>query len=192
MSFYLTAPRMKQMFAQHHNVLSNFDIQEICKYISTQELQNGLLANGKTNTEIRRSKVFFIPITTDTRWIYNKLGEFVTESNKKHFGIDVTSLQSIQYTEYHAEDAGTYDDHLDFAPLTFTPRKLSLSVQLSDDHEYSGGELELKLNSQAPYIASRLKGAGVLFPSWVLHGVTPVTRGVRKSLVVWAEGPEWR
>ena len=65
-------------------------------------------------------------------------------------------------------------------------------IQLSDDTDYEGGDLQLKMSSQKPYCASRLKGDGLVFPSWILHGVTPVTKGVRKSLVVWAEGPEWR
>lgn len=192
MSFYLTAPRMKHAYVQHHNVLSNFDIQEIFKYISTQNLQQGLLANGKVNDDIRRSKVLFLPIVTETKWLYNKIGQFLVESNQKHFGVDLTALQSIQYTEYHAENSGTYDDHLDFAPHTPLPRKLSVSIQLSDDTDYEGGDLQLKMSSQKPYCASRLKGDGLVFPSWILHGVTPVTKGVRKSLVVWAEGPEWR
>jgi PKHD-type hydroxylase len=40
--------------------------------------------------------------------------------------------------------------------------------------------------------AEKKKGSVLLFPSWILHRVTPVTKGVRKSIVVWVTGPKFR
>ena len=36
------------------------------------------------------------------------------------------------------------------------------------------------------------RGTATLFPSYMLHRVTPVTEGIRHSLTVWAHGPAFR
>ena len=71
------------------------------------------------------------------------------------------------------------------------PRKLSLSLQLSDGADYQGGELQAQVRSRIE-VAPKARGAVIAFPSYVLHRVMPITAGVRKSLVVWALGPEYR
>jgi PKHD-type hydroxylase len=64
-------------------------------------------------------------------------------------------------------------------------------VQLSAPEDYDGGQLELRDGDE---IVSGPRDAGtiVAFPSWVIHRVTPVTRGLRRSLVVWVGGPPFR
>ncbi len=77
------------------------------------------------------------------------------------------------------------------APPTPEPRKLSLSLQLSDPARYQGCDLELSYGDgvqQAP----RSRGTVIAFPSYVLHRVTPIASGTRKSLVIWASGPDFR
>jgi PKHD-type hydroxylase len=48
------------------------------------------------------------------------------------------------------------------------------------------------LLGQEPIRCPQAKGMVILFPSWVIHRVTPVTKGVRKSIVVWVTGPKFR
>ena len=72
-------------------------------------------------------------------------------------------------------------------------RKLTMVMLLSDNVlDFTGGELELNIgresNSQTVDI---LKGRIVVFPSFILHRVKPVTSGIRKSIVVWVEGPKF-
>lgn len=192
MGFYLRGPKNTTSIRQLQSVLSNAEIHKLLAYLTTQTVEDAKVANGKNNTEIRRSKIFWLPVVEETKPIYNKIGTLVTQLNQESYNYDITLLQSIQYTEYHGEDAGTYHNHLDWAPNTINTRKLSMSIQLSDDTEYEGGNLEIITSSKDPFIASRMKGDAVIFPSFLLHGVTPVTSGVRKSLVIWVEGPEWR
>ena len=80
-------------------------------------------------------------------------------------------------------------------------RKLSVTVNLSDPNDYDGGDLWLTKHPQDSSINEletftnpnfRDKGAVVVFPSWVRHRVTPVTRGTRYSAVVWFNGPPIR
>lgn len=86
---------------------------------------------------------------------------------------------------------GHYDWHLDRGGLGIAPRKLSAVIQLSDPNEYEGGDLQLYVGSE-PTNIKKQKGLVVVFPSFVLHRVTPVTGGTRRSLVAWLSGPKFR
>ena len=91
---------------------------------------------------------------------------------------------------YDSSDQGFYDWHTDFAgyrPL----RKLSVSIQLSRSDDYEGGDLELQ-HLPRPTKLDRSRGSFIVFPSFTLHRVAPVTRGTRWSLVAWILGKRWR
>jgi PKHD-type hydroxylase len=64
-------------------------------------------------------------------------------------------------------------------------------VQLSDETDYDGGILQLNVGHQLLEVP-KLKGSLSIFPSYLLHRVTPVVTGVRKSLVSWVSGPNLR
>jgi len=77
----------------------------------------------------------------------------------------------------------------------YDTRKISLSIQLSDDEDYEGGDFQFfteksEKGSRAINM-SRKKGTMFLFPSYCEHLVTEVTKGERFSLVIWARGPFW-
>ena len=71
---------------------------------------------------------------------------------------------------------------------TINYRKLSITVQLSDPSDYEGGDLQF-LITREPVTAKREKGNAIVFPSFMIHQVKPVTKGVRYSLVCWCSGP---
>jgi PKHD-type hydroxylase len=63
---------------------------------------------------------------------------------------------------------------------------------LSDPSDYEGGRFEFDNTlPQLPDEAFK-KGSVIVFPSFHKHRVTPVTSGIRHSLVTWVEGPHWR
>jgi PKHD-type hydroxylase len=70
-------------------------------------------------------------------------------------------------------------------------RKISITVQLSDPNDYEGGVLELNVGNTIVQMPKE-KGCAVLFPSYILHRVTPVTKGIRKSLVLWVGGTTFK
>ncbi|HEY1877424.1 MAG TPA: hypothetical protein VGG66_08130 [Rhizomicrobium sp.] len=70
-------------------------------------------------------------------------------------------------------------------------RKLSMPVQVSDPSSYDGCDLQFHAANHID-TAPRMRGAVIAFPSYVLHRVTPITRGIRKSMVVWTTGPKFR
>jgi PKHD-type hydroxylase len=72
-------------------------------------------------------------------------------------------------------------------------RKLSLTLNLTDPETYEGGNLKFYLgeNSENSFIEvkeAREKGSIIVFPSFMDHCVTPVTKGTRYSLVNWVNG----
>ena len=73
-------------------------------------------------------------------------------------------------------------------------RKLSLIIQLCDENDYEGGELEVEINARdnKPKIATRKIGSMIFFPSYLLHRITPVTSGHRYSLTSWLSGQPYR
>jgi PKHD-type hydroxylase len=61
---------------------------------------------------------------------------------------------------------------------------------LSEADAYEGCNLEL--HGADVQVAPRTRGTMIAFPSYMLHRVTPVLSGIRKSLVIWAAGTEFR
>jgi len=81
---------------------------------------------------------------------------------------------------------GHFDWHSDLGRSETSTRKMSLSVQLSDPATYEGGGLEFF--GQDKLILPRAIGTVIVFPSFLIHRVTPVMRGTRLSLVAWVHG----
>ena len=144
-------------------------------------------------TDYRQSSVRFLYPSPATGWMFRRITGIVVAVNNQHFGFDLTGMiEGLQFTRYKPP-AGHYDWHCDMAPDK-APRKLSLTIQLSDPDGYTGGDLELAAgggNSDVE-VVGRERGRAFLFPSWMPHRVTPVTEGVRYSLVAWITGPLFR
>ena len=64
-------------------------------------------------------------------------------------------------------------------------------MQLSDADSYEGGDLQFMINNKT-VTAPREKGTIIIFPSFVMHRVTPVIKGTRESIVGWVSGPPYR
>jgi PKHD-type hydroxylase len=151
----------------------------------------GKLGAGDENAAVRRSQVVFLGLEDKYRWLYERVGAAAQECNRMFFGVDIASVEpNIQLARYDASDQGHYTWHTDFGgyrPL----RKVSVTIQLSRSEDYDGGDLELFFGNE-PRKLERTRGAFIAFPSFVLHRVTPVTRGTRWSLVAWILGNRWR
>ena len=150
-----------------------------------------IVGSTTPNTEVRNSRIKWLHYDERTDWVYEKLKNFSIEANNTIWGFNLTSIiDSIQYTEY-PEGGGHYDWHVDIGPGSINHRKISIVTQLSDPSEYEGGELEIWCGGQFRQIP-KIKGCTVLFPSFLLHRVTPVTSGVRRSMVLWAGGGSYK
>jgi PKHD-type hydroxylase len=140
---------------------------------------------------VRRSQAILLPPDPRYDWLYRRLWTAAQECNRLFFNVEITGIEpNVQLARYDATDQGHYTWHTDFAGVR-PNRKISISVQLSAPEDYDGGELEL-LYSDTPQRLSKARGAFLAFPSFMLHRVTPVTRGTRWSLVAWIVGNRWR
>lgn len=152
----------------------------------------GVTDAGVVNNEMRKSAVAWIPQVDAYKWIYNKLGGMIEEANNALWKFNLYSMdEQIQYTEYY-QDGGHYDYHLDVGggyPLN--QRKISITVQLTGADEYEGGNFEI-LRGKNPESLPKIKGCVLVFPSYLMHRVTPVTSGTRRSLVLWVGGDSYK
>ena len=152
--------------------------------------------DGGVDPKQRRSRIKWIPQNEKFGWIYVKLLDMAKKSNDALWEFDLHSLpEMIQYTEYDANDEGHYDWHQDIGPEIGSLRKISMTVQLSDPSEYEGGDLEYYLGGPLEVSSHTVdKGQGTVFcfPSYMLHRVTPVTKGIRKSFVLWLGGSSFK
>jgi len=151
----------------------------------------GKLAYGHTDPTIRRSQVVYLGLIEKYRWLYERVWTAARECNRLFVCVDLGGVESeLQLARYDSADQGFYGWHTDFSgarPL----RKHSITIQLSNSDDYEGGDLEL-LYDKEPYKLDRSRGTFLVFPSFMLHRVTPVTRGTRWSLVAWIGGKRWQ
>jgi PKHD-type hydroxylase len=141
--------------------------------------------------EIRITRTAWIKPSPETKWIYDRIQSVVRTLNDRIWQFDLSGFsEDFQYTIYQGSEGGHYNWHVDQGDLV-KRRKLSLSLQLSDPSQYDGCELQLHGAHHIDTVP-KTRGTLIAFPSYVLHRVTPITRGIRKSLVVWTTGPKFR
>tara|TARA_R110002020_G_scaffold132527_2_gene295913 strand:+ start:587 stop:1222 length:636 start_codon:yes stop_codon:yes gene_type:complete len=153
--------------------------------------------------DIRDSNVQWLT----NRWIYDEIHPFVYWANNKagwNFNMDYS--EACQITTYEKEQF--YDWHCDSGPTPMINpdpnyngkvRKLSMTVQLSKPEEYEGGEFQIDFRNSkdgSPVVRDAegidAKGSVIVFPSHLWHRVKPVTRGRRRSLVMWTLGKPFK
>ncbi len=165
---------------------------------------------GKYVEEIRRSLVNFMDdklLIEHAPFLLEKLTFICRKLNGSYFDFDLSGFhEPFQYTTYDPSDAYDNDGkiisedkriveykwHLDKGPgEDRPPRKLSMVLGLLDSDEYEGGDFEIKTGVESQLLPIK-KGRVIAFPSWTLHRVTPVTKGIRKTVVIWVGGPKFK
>tara|TARA_R100000005_G_scaffold95773_1_gene78694 strand:- start:5361 stop:5981 length:621 start_codon:yes stop_codon:yes gene_type:complete len=139
----------------------------------------------------------------DEPWIYNAIIPFVKEANKQAgWNFEWSMSESCQWTKYSETQHYTWHQdsfHKPYnkptTPLHGLIRKLSVTVSLEDGDAYEGGDLEFDFRNRSdssPNVVTskeaRKRGSIIVFPSFVWHRVSPVTKGTRYSLVIWNLG----
>ena len=148
------------------------------------------IKGGVLDTETRTSHISWIPFKKMPE-MYKDIEKIMKATNGNHFGFDGMQITEMaQYTEY--SEGGFYDWHVDNdVNMAHEPpvRKISMTCLLSPESEFEGGDLELIKEGQSAKIK---QGQAIFFASFIRHRVKPVTRGVRKSLVMWFGGPSFK
>jgi PKHD-type hydroxylase len=180
-----------------HNYLNANKCQEFIDdalKIQPMQAKIGFKSDAVNDKEYRRSKVRWLNRTAPKfQWMFTHMENLFRRANQS-FGFDLNYFHEIQFTEYHEDYEGYYNWHEDLNWIENRPcqRKLSIVVQLTDPSEYEGGELELKTDQPPNKERLKQRGTAIVFPSFLKHRVTPVTKGCRYSLVSWYEGPPFR
>jgi PKHD-type hydroxylase len=142
------------------------------------------------DTKKRITTISWIPFK-DMPEMYRDIEATMLKANNNHFGFEGMQLtEPGQFTHYLT--GGFYDWHMDNDVLgKHQPpvRKISMTLLLSDPSTFEGGELELMSKNKT---AKLKQGQAIFFASWLQHRVKPVTRGERKSLVMWFGGPPFK
>ena len=163
------------------------EIIRLSKQVPERMAVTGDGLGGRT-TERRQSRLREIYPHASTNWIFAKLEAALQQLNKQQYRFDVQGFfEGAQIYEYPT--GGYLDWHMDIAKGYMSNRKLSMSVQLSDGADYDGGDLEfMDFEETGP------RGIGdlIVFPAFLQHRVSKLTRGARYAWVSWVHGPSYR
>lgn len=160
-------------------------IIEIGKKLLPKDIQvdeSGNIVRSKNGTSC------FIPITDDTRWIFETLSKHAIEVNNKFFEYDLHAISEIQFTLYD-EKGDYFPRHMDTFYESAGIRKLSFVIQLSEPDSYTGNEHLLHLEEEPTKVKQEL-GFMTVFPSHTLNEITPLKTGKRYVLTGWLVGPK--
>jgi PKHD-type hydroxylase len=167
------------------------ELDRLERYCDALPLHKASLAGlevGDAYNHVRRTQVSVIAQAPDIGWFYERLVAICRNLNRD-YQFDLRDFsEAPQYLVYRDSESGHFDWHVDHGVQP--PRKLSLTLQLSDPSHYEGGELQF--NGGNIVTAPKERGAAIAFPSYTVHRVTPVTAGTRKAIVAWITGPSFR
>jgi|TARA_B100000035_G_scaffold294487_1_gene284791 PKHD-type hydroxylase len=197
------------------NFLTNDEIEKIKTYAKTLTLQDAKVGGQEENEKkeftldyhIKDPNIGVVPrkritdikwftLNENTNWLFKKIIDEIIDVNGKNFDLQLKFVEDLQFSEYTEEKRGFYTKHRDCGSKKSLDnyvdiRKLSFTIQLTDENEYEGGELIFYIDEKEKK-APKSKGTIVFFESDILHEVTSVTKGVRHSLVSWVQGPNLR
>jgi PKHD-type hydroxylase len=192
--------KITQPWAYWDGAFTDEELKTIIEYCDAQGVHQSSIMESSDPIEVEKHRVSqtaFHNRSADTAWIFDRLNFIIQSVNEMYYGFDLNGYASFQYTTYDSAREGRYDWHMDMSlgdvssNADIEPRKLSLSLILNDDYE--GGEFQINNgNADDPIILPKIKGRVILFPSFMIHRVTPVTSGRRLSIVVWALGPKFQ
>lgn len=166
-------------------------IVEDCNKLEKE--QGTIRGNRSVETDIRNSDIAWVPFPHQDQsyaYVYEDIQDFAVYCNDKFYNFDIQGIgEQIQYGSYSEKQH--YDWHMDVGDDSMSIRKFSISVALTDRQDYEGGDMLFKTGTSNTKIELDI-GDAVIFPSWMLHKVEPITKGIRNSLVVWVTGPPYR
>jgi SM-20-related protein len=153
------------------------------------------------NEEIRRTQLARVPEASE-RLVERRLTA-LKGTLEHHFSVTTSGIRWPQFLVYregdffrpHADSSADPD-----APAVASGRRVSIVIFLNgegdaaDNESYSGGSLtfyglmkDARADDRGFPVAGET-GLLVAFPSQLVHSVTPVTRGMRFTIVSWLEG----
>jgi PKHD-type hydroxylase len=195
---------MKSWWYNFSGALEPFEVQYIHDYAKRLPSKDGTVGHGDGTSRVRKSTrdstIKWIERNALSRWLFDRAAVCVAKANKECFNFDLPNepylhFNSFQYTQYCSKGEQHYDWHVDNRWIDNNPaswdRKVSLVIQMTDPSKYEGGRLQFD-GMEIPENQFTQPGDMIIFPSFLKHRVTPVTKGTRQSLVTWISGPRFK
>ena len=165
------------------------ELKQVIDYCETLEKMDGTTVgkNGEqiVSNEARVSTIAWANPKEENQWIFDRFLWVADRLNERFYEFDLNGF------DYHMDTIMGLDKPIEMAET----RKLSMSLILSDPDEYEGGDFYIQTGSPDQDKLLKMeqkKGRCLAFPSFMIHGVAPVTKGTRRSIVVWVEGPKFK
>lgn len=173
---------------------------DLCNIIierAKPQFEAGKVGGGGQKNSIRKSEISWLGGIVRHLDIYIPIVQLIDRVNKDFYNFDLSDPEPFQITKYDESNQGFYKPHEDGnymdVPIDQTVRKLSVSIQLSHPDNYEGGTFEFPDDEDKFIVEDSLEqGTAIFFPSYMKHGVVPVTKGTRYSLVCWVHGPNFK
>jgi PKHD-type hydroxylase len=177
------------LYAFWDNAFSKLECETI---INTAKNKGLIKGKTKEESDVRDSKISWLYPSDNIDWVFRRVTDITLNLNERFFKFDLFGLnEGFQFTNYEAP-SGKYGKHIDRS-MNIPVRKLSISIQLTNPEEYEGGELKLyDGDDEEANVMDKTQGTLIIFPSYVLHEVMPVTKGERNSLVTWVTGKQFK
>ena len=179
-------------YAHAESIFTPEECEKIVRISKKYEMFPGItISNDPEIRSIRKVKTAALD-AVELRWVFERLTGIIVSMNEQFFEFDIWGLgEGINFLEY--ENIGDkYDSHIDkiYGSLV---RKLTVIVQLTDPKKYTGCDLEVVYcGDNGKVTMTREQGSVIVFPSYVVHQVTPLKKGKRHSLVSWVSGKPFK
>ena len=158
-------------YAYWDKFLSKEECQTIINLGKSKKLLQGSVLGGGVYpskrgsliSKVRECSISWLAPSDNLDWLYKRLTDTITLLNKKYFGFHLSGIQEgLQFTHYKAPK-DKFDYHMDRS-YNYQIRKLSITIQLSNPKDYTGGELEL-LHGSKSNTMEKNQGRLIIFPS---------------------------
>jgi len=192
-----------EYYVYWNDAFTNYELDNFENICDEYDRERAVVVGEKNKEDcekVRKSEICFISKNDKTSWIFDRFNQVITNINNQFYGFDLNGYDAFQYTVYDSSIKGKYDWHMDTIMGSMPDnsfdeiRKLTLVMLLKEPiKDFFGGEFELNLSSEEDSFSPEMhRGTIIVFPSFLLHRVKPVYLGVRKSVVIWVEGPKFR
>lgn len=140
---------------------------------------------GHVNLDIRNVQRLQLPLFAGIGATLTAIG---LQINYQVWQYHITHSNQSEFLMYDIH--GKYETHVDtFHQRSNETRKLTVLAFLNNDFE--GGKFYIQ-NSHERMYPQQTPGTVIVFPSFMPHGVEPITKGVRYSVVTWMVGPYFK
>lgn len=163
-------------------VLKNKFTREECL-----DLINGIIAEV-ANQEPR--KAIGLTITRGNEWLFERIAAILEETNNLYYHFDLTDLRTLNFLIYREDDSLPWHRDIGESDQNFLTRKLTLVLFLSDINDYEGGRLGFIPDINFNLVQEQ--GSVILYPSFIVHRVEKITKGVRYIIIASAHGQPFR